>query len=606
MRRSPLGVGLLAVMSGAVLAVAPAAANGAAIDEPATTVIYKTEYKPDGTTIRTQVKVAVASLPAPSGTKPDAPPPPTPVKLDPGLAAAVAKDPAASTRQQVIITFQDDVKIPRFPDPDPALPRTGPANSAVQAKANSIVNGLNAQRQQGYQALTNELAPLGVRTLGTYWLLKAMKVEAPLSALPTLVQRSDVAYIEPVETTARPPADSDPANDEEDARALMGTDRFFGMGQNPSYIGILDTGVRATHVMFNNPARPWIREDLTNTSNPNPDDDCWNHGTSTVGILTGNGNLGTELRGVTGITVDSFKVYPSDCGFLNTDAAIKGFQRAVQVGDRVIVAEMQAQENETGGLSKEADNAFDAGAMVIAANGNNGPGTGTVNAPAVAQKALGIGAVDVKTQVTPSYQSLGPAPDGRTKPDLQAPTNVETASNASDTATQVFTGTSAATPHAAGAAALSRDIWRGTGFEVDPGSIYAYLLATGNLATPFNQTNGAGLIKIPAGGWAWTGPQTVSNRQTLEIPFGPIEGTDVGRTASMAIWWPEQASTHNDIDLALVDPNGVTRAQSVSVGGVFERVSFGPLTPGNWKVRITGFSVPSGSQRVNWSGTMTP
>src|SRR5205085_11539262 len=109
-----------------------------------------------------------------------------------------------------------------------------------------------------------------------------------------------------------------------------------------------------------------------------------------------------------------------------------------------------------------------------AANVNNGNDAQKQNHPELPQKVRGIGAVDDKSLATPSYQSLGPAGDGRIKPDIQAPTNVETASSASATATQVFTGTSAATPHAAGTAALVRNFLRGGTGNVDPGNVYAF------------------------------------------------------------------------------------------------------------------------------------
>jgi hypothetical protein len=86
------------------------------------------------------------------------------------------------------------------------------------------------------------------------------------------------------------------------------------------------------------------------------------------------------------VTFDSFKVYPSGCGGLDAAAAINGFQRAVQVLDRVIVAEMQAGGDELSAISAAADAAYDAGAVVIAANGNNGSGAGTVNVPGNARR----------------------------------------------------------------------------------------------------------------------------------------------------------------------------------------------------------------------------
>ena len=85
---------------------------------------------------------------------------------------------------------------------------------------------------------------------------------------------------------------------------------------------------------------------------------------------------------------------------------------------------MQSGQNATGSISTAADNAFDAGAVIIAANGNNGPGAATVNAPAIAHKVIGVGNYDVQTQVQIASQSRGAAADNRdcdTKPDEPVP-----------------------------------------------------------------------------------------------------------------------------------------------------------------------------------------
>lgn len=70
--------------------------------------------------------------------------------------------------------------------------------------------------------------------------------------------------------------------------------------------------------------------------------------------------------------------------------------------------------------------------------------------PSDARGAFAVGAVNWADDVLEPYSSQGPTADGRIKPDLAAPSVVDSASYAPD----AFDGTSAATPHVAGAAAL--------------------------------------------------------------------------------------------------------------------------------------------------------
>jgi serine protease AprX len=518
-------------------------------------------------------------------------------------------------RDEVMVSFREDLSIPRFPDPNPDEPRRARANRSAARSAQRLAQDVVGQRAERYEALRRELREHRAEALETFWLINAVLVDIPLGEAVKLAEREDVVYVEPRFSGEEPPQD-----EVDDGRARIVSDPYFNLGQTGGWIGLLDTGVRFSHTLFNSPSHVDFRRDCVrggancNTGTGlNPNDDCWNHGTSTAAIITGNGNQGNNFRGVTAITLDSFQVYTGTrsgavCqGGLDEAAAVRGFQTAVAVLDRIIVAETQGNGDDLSAISRAADAAFDAGAVVIAANGNNGPAASTVNTPANAHRAIGVGNFDVQSQTQIVGQSRGPAPDGRFKPDIQAPTNTETASNASDTARQIFTGTSGATPYAAGAAALLRNWLRGSSFSIDPGQVYAQLILSGQQMYPFNNTTGAGPIQLPTDGWAWWGKVSVANGQTIDIPL-QISGPNP-HTFDGALWWPETAlqgpprsEVHNDIDLYLVDPSGSSRASSISIPSVFERARVsGRVASGTWKLRIRGYSVPGGSQTVYWA-----
>jgi serine protease AprX len=547
--------------------------------------------------------------------KPDAIGEPTREKIHPLLRNMISARAAAGEKETVIITFRENIRIPRFPAPEVNEPQTSEANRAASDRASEIMREITARRAPTYDRLAAQLRDgYQAEVLQTYWLINAMLVRMPLNAVARLAQSDDVLAIEPQQTLDEPPQDTNPNNDVDDGRARINSDAYLPCCGRHGWIGLLDTGVRFTHTLFTLPSHIEYREDCTSGtcgSTPNPADDCWNHGTSSAAIITGNGNLGNAYRGVTAITLDSFKVYPTatPCGGLNEAAVLAAFQRAVQLLDRVIVAEMQGSGTDQSPISLAGDAAFDAGAVVIAANGNNGPSFSTVNTPANAHKVIGVGNYDVETLALVTSQSRGAAPDGRIKPDIQAPTNTETASNASDTALRVFTGTSGATPYAAGAAALAHNFLRCAGSSdqnlcmatIDPGQVYAYLILSGQQPYPFDNITGAGRLFLPTDGQVSWGKVSVDNQATVDIPLS-VSGTPPN-TFDAALWWPETATqTHNDIDLALVDPGGVIQDVSVSASSVFERARVaGPVAPGTWTLRLRGFSVPAGPQTVYWA-----
>lgn len=114
-------------------------------------------------------------------------------------------------------------------------------------------------------------------------------------------------------------------------------------------------------------------------------------------------------------------------------------------------------------LSLTCNAAVGQGVVVCVAAGNAGPSTRTVGSPGAATDVITVGAVNRNNNIA-SFSSRGPTTDGRTKPDVCAPGTDIVAARATGTGLGVpvddyFTavsGTSMATPHVAGLAALLR------------------------------------------------------------------------------------------------------------------------------------------------------
>ena len=84
-----------------------------------------------------------------------------------------------------------------------------------------------------------------------------------------------------------PPSNSNPNDDVDDGRSRITSEPIDVYGLQGGGIGLLDTGLRFTHTLFNSPSHIAFRRDCIkggadcNTGTGlDPTDDCWNHGTS--------------------------------------------------------------------------------------------------------------------------------------------------------------------------------------------------------------------------------------------------------------------------------------------------------------------------------------
>lgn len=309
--------------------------------------------------------------------------------------------------------------------------------------------------------------------------------------------------------------------------------------------------------------------------------------------MSGN-TTNNAYRGVTGIGIDSYIIYapPLRTQICNTGSipgAEVAFERAIGRGHKLIVAEMQFQLSPDSALTRAAANAFNSGAVVIAANGNVQEYVTAVGSPANGNRVIGVGISNASGK-----HQVGPV-QGRNKPDILAPSYAETAasSDTSNSATRGFSGTSGATPFAAGAAALVRNYFERELSLTEPGYVYSYLIYSGNDPYPFSNAGGAGLIRVGSPRSA-VSKILLADGQTYNRTLTTLSDFD---HIKAAIWWPDN-SVHSNVNLALVDPGGTVRATSNGTAGVFEFARVDNPVAGNWKLRITGQDVPSGSQIV--------
>lgn len=520
-------------------------------------------------------------------------------RIDPSVQLA---DELAQPGEMLVyhVKVHHGVPMPRLPQLVDTTDRFSQANITVLEQRLGMFEGLRRARVQAAQPLAVALEAAGGTVLEHFTLSGSMLVAAPKGYLGNFAADALVQYVESDEGYVY-------LGDVSDARAHLQSDAYFdGGATGRGYVAILDSGVRKNHDLLSSPSHISWAEDCVD-GNGNCDDtgkagyshfDADQHGTSVAAIVTANGNYGSDDRGFSDVTIDCWRLSDDATGQPTTKAIHRGFDEAVFWGDQIINCSFGGDTGPSGSVADDADNAFDSGSAVICANGNDGGGSETVDSPAVAHKAIGVGVYDVDTMATQSYQSDGPTSDDRIKPDVQAPTNVFTALSTGDSAMWTFGGTSCATPTITGAAAVYLDWFGFTSLtSANAGKLYAALINGGvrewDSSTPFNNKRGVGPTELPIGGSYWTGSRNVGR---FENEYVTIDVPDGATLLSAAIWWGENpGNSHRDIDLYLQRPDGSTSDKSIDGPSVFEHLEVtDPITPGTRKVRIYGYDVPIG------------
>ncbi len=246
-------------------------------------------------------------------------------------------------------------------------------------------------------------------------------------------------------------------------------------------VAVLDTGIDTTH--------PDLRGGKVvaeaNFSEADSTTDHYGHGTHVASIVAGTGaRSGGDRKGVAfEASLLNGKVL-DDFGFGSESGIIAGMEWAARQRARVVNMSLGGWPTDGSDPMSQAvtrlTNQYRT--LFVVAAGNSGPGDQTVETPGVATAALTVGAVDAQDQLA-DFSSRGPRyGDYAMKPDITAPGVDIVAARAAGTALgepvgQWYTsvsGTSMATPHVAGAAAIMAQRWP----SWTPGRIKAVLMGT--------------------------------------------------------------------------------------------------------------------------------
>jgi subtilisin family serine protease len=327
---------------------------------------------------------------------------------------------------------------------------------------------------------------------------------------------------------------------------------------------IIDTGIRATHQQF--AGRVGNGFDAVDGGSP---DDCNGHGTHVAGTVGG------TIHGVAkGVTLHAVRVL--NCSGSGSNAGvIAGVDWVTQNHASPAVANMSLGGGASTALDNAVTNSIASGVVYAIAAGNSNANACN-SSPARTPNALTVGATTT-TDARSSFSNFG------TCVDIFAPGSGITSSwNTSDTATNTISGTSMATPHVAGVAALYRQlnptqnqtqVAQGivnnatTGVVGNPGTgspnrlLYS-ILGTGGGGTTifsdgFESPNGWVLVNpntATTGAWQRGDPEQTSSGSIMQLGScaGGINCLVTGLTAGASVG-------ANDID------GGTTSIQSPSI-----------------------------------------
>ncbi|MGI5402666.1 S8 family peptidase [Streptomyces sp. CA-135486] len=344
---------------------------------------------------------------------------------------------------------------------------------------------------------------------------------------------------------------------------------------------IIDTGVRITHSDFG--GRASYGYDAIDNDNTAQDGN--GHGTHVAANVAGNTYGVAKKAKIVGVRV------LDNSGSGTTEQVVAGIDWVTQHAVKPAVANMSLGGGVDTALDTAVRNSIASGVTYAVAAGNDGANASN-HSPARVAEAITVGS-STSTDARSSFSNYGTALD------IFAPgSSITSAWNTSDSATNTISGTSMATPHVTGAAAL----YLAANKTATPAQVSTALTtaATSGVVTnpgtgsPNRLLNvGTGSTQPPGAKFENTADYTISDNSTVESPI-TVSGVAGNAPSSLSVPVDIKHTYIGDLRIDLVAPDGtVYNLKAYGSGGSTDNVittytvnASSEAANGTWKLRV--------------------